>query len=83
MADHFRHTFGAFQGDVSNETVSHHDIDTAVKDIVALDIAEIVQVTALQQFVRLLDLLVTLDLLFADIQKTDARTLDAAQRRNL
>ena len=76
---------GFFPGHVhvSNEAVGHHHIDTAVKDVVTLDIADIVQVTALQQLMRFLHLLVALDLLLADVQQANTRPIDSAERGNL
>ena len=68
--------FRRLQRDVAGKALDDHDVDDALADLVALDEAAIVERQAelglLQPGVRLLDLLVALDLLDADVEQADA-----------
>ncbi len=60
------------QGDVAREAVGHHDVDPAREDVIAFHEAHVVQPAAREQRVRRLHHLVSLHVLLADVEETDA-----------
>ena len=68
LHQHARHAFTRFQRDVTDETVADDDVDLAFENIIALDEAEVIEIARLEQRGGLLDPIVTLDFLLADIQ---------------
>ena len=71
-AQHLRQSFGGFQRDVADETITHHHVSGSFENIIALDVAKKIQVAVPEQLRGLLDHLVTLDVFAADIQQADA-----------
>ena len=82
---HRRQPFGRLQHHVADETVANNNVSRALEDIVALDIAVEVQMPArrrkAQQFTGLLDDLVPLDRLFADVEQPHRRVFLAVHGR--
>jgi hypothetical protein len=81
-SQHLDQAFGCLERHVAHEAVAHHDVGCALEDVVALDIAVEVQRTRAQQFARLLDHVVALDDLFADVQQADCRAFLLVDRRH-
>ena len=72
LPDHFGNPFAALEGHVADEPVGYDDVRIARIDTVSFHIADVVQRTGRKEFVRLLDLLVALDFLLADVQQANA-----------
>src|SRR5690606_3179948 len=71
-AHHRRHhagdAFDGLQNDIADKAVAHNHVDSALADVIALDVAMEVQTALAQQLGGLLDHLVALDDLFTNIQ---------------
>ena len=79
---------GRLQRHVADKAIAHNDVDRALEQVVAFDIAVEVDVPAgsrrTQQFGSLLDHLVALDRLFADVEQAHGRlglAFDSRQQR--
>src|SRR5690606_29319002 len=69
--------FGGFQDNVPHEAIAHNDIHSALENFVAFDVPVKVERAGAQELGRLFDDVVPFNDLFPDIEKTNARTLDA------
>ena len=74
--EHGREPFRGLQGDVADEAVANHDIGRAAIDVGAFDVAVKVESTGAQQFGGVLDDLVALDFLLADVEQAHRRAID-------
>src|SRR3546814_6216810 len=75
--DHLGHALDGFKHYIPDEPIANHHIDRALADIVALDVAVEIQAAGTQQLGRLLDYLVALGDLFADVEQTHRRMIPA------
>ena len=86
LHDHLRQPFAGLEGDVADEAIAHHDVGRALEDVVALDVADEVEVARgsgrAQQLAGALDLVAALDRLFADVEQAHRRALFALQHRH-
>ena len=73
--DHLRHPLGSLEQRVADEAVADHHVGRSLEDVVAFDVAVIVEAARAQQLGGLLDRLVALDVLDADIEQADRRPL--------
>lgn len=79
FGDLTRRSLCCLQGDIAGKALGDDDIDGAAADIIAFDEAVIfdsLDVGLTDEAPGLLNLFLTLDLLHADVQKADGRTLD-------
>ena len=80
-----RQAFDRLEHDVADETVAHDDVDRALEDVIAFDIAEKVQFATFgvgaQQHAGGFHRLIALDVFGADVEQADGRARDALDRR--
>ena len=82
LVDLARRALGGLQSNVAAKSFGDDHVGRALADAIALDEADIIelrQVHRAQQFGRLADLLVALDLLDPDIEQADGRPLEVEQ----
>ncbi len=76
--------FRGLERHVADEAVAHDDVDLALEDVVAFDVAAEVHVAGsahrAQQFAGTLDGFVALDFFFPDVEQADARVFLAIDR---
>src|SRR5690606_36589116 len=80
--DHTGHAFDGLEHHVAHEAVAYDDVDGALADVVAFDVAVEVQPAVAQQFGRLLHDLVALDDFFADIEQANGGLAALVECRN-
>ena len=83
--DHAGQTFAGLQRDVADKSVANDDVDRALEDVVAFDVAVEVEVAQLagrtQQLAGFLDDFTALDGFFADIEQAHAGVVVVIQNR--
>ncbi len=66
---HLGQAFGGLEGDVADEAVADDHIDGALVDVIPFHVAVEVEAAVAEQLAGLLDDLVALDVLFADVEQ--------------